>query len=317
MKKIIAFSLSLLLLISCSDNTQKKINKIPVSFSIERFDSIFFSTSHSEFHTLKRKYPFFFSPNIPDSIWIDKQKDSMQQVLHNEIKKKFTTLADVKNDLRKLFQHILFYFPDTEIPRVISLQNNIDYQVPIIYTPKLLLISLDTYLGAENELYIDIPQYISRQMDAPYITSHVANDFLSKKALPPENRTLLAKMIFYGKQMYIHELLLPKMQDTIRLGYTYKQLEWTNTNEQFIWDYFVENELFYKTAPTYSRRFIDIAPFSKFYLSIDNQTPGGIGKWLGYKIVKAYMRRNKVSLETLLKTPSEIILTQSKYKPKR
>ena len=75
--------------------------------------------------------------------------------------------------------------------------------------------------------------------------------------------------------------------------------------------------MLYSTDSKLDKRFIDIAPFSKFYLDQDNKSPGQIGGWIGWQIVRSYMQNNDVSLRKLLQTDAEIIFKKSKYKPKR
>ena len=61
-----------------------------------------------------------------------------------------------------------------------------------------------------------------------------------------------------------------------------------------------------------------MAPFSKFYLEIDNETPGRIGQWIGWQIVRAYVQNNPdISATQLLKTDYKTIFEKSKYKPKK
>ena len=64
-------------------------------------------------------------------------------------------------------------------------------------------------------------------------------------------------------------------------------------------------------------RFISPAPFSKFYLEIDNESPGRVGAWIGWQIVRSYMKNNEVSLPQLLHTSAKEIFEKSKYKPKK
>jgi hypothetical protein len=49
----------------------------------------------------------------------------------------------------------------------------------------------------------------------------------------------------------------------------------------------------------------------------DNLSPGKIGVWVGWQIVKAHMKHNDVSLQELLKMSEEEVFNKSKYKPKR
>ena len=63
-------------------------------------------------------------------------------------------------------------------------------------------------------------------------------------------------------------------------------------------------------------RFIHPAPFSKFYLELDNESPGKIGQWIGWNIVKSYVKNNPtVSLLEVLKKSEFEIFQYSKYKP--
>ena len=57
------------------------------------------------------------------------------------------------------------------------------------------------------------------------------------------------------------------------------------------------------------------APYSKFNLDIDKKSPGGIGRWLGFKIVNSYMNHNQITVDQLLNIDHYTIFKNSKYKP--
>ena len=81
----------------------------------------------------------------------------------------------------------------------------------------------------------------------------------------------------------------------------------------------VEDDLIYKNIKAKNELgFIKPAPFTKFYLEIDNQTPGRVGQWLGRQIVRSYMENNDdVTLEQLLAMDAKTIFEISKYKPNK
>ena len=62
-------------------------------------------------------------------------------------------------------------------------------------------------------------------------------------------------------------------------------------------------------------RFMLLSPYSKFNLDIDKKSPGGIGRWLGYKIVNSYMNNTQITVNELLNTDHYSIFKDSKYKP--
>jgi uncharacterized protein YjaZ len=60
-----------------------------------------------------------------------------------------------------------------------------------------------------------------------------------------------------------------------------------------------------------------MAPFSKFYLEIDNESPGRVGQWIGWQIVRSFMQNNKVSMQEMIKMDAKELFEKSKYKPKK
>ena len=124
-------------------------------------------------------------------------------------------------------------------------------------------------------------------------------------------------MIYYGKIMYLKDILLPNFQDYHKIGFEKIKYDFCIENEENIWTYFLEQKLLYDTKYKTIQRFIEPGPFSKFYLEIDQETPGKIGQWVGWQIVKSYMKNNNVTIEKLLQEDASIILQKSKYKPKK
>ena len=75
--------------------------------------------------------------------------------------------------------------------------------------------------------------------------------------------------------------------------------------------------MLYNSDGKLAERFIDEAPFSKFFLEIDQESPGRIGAWFGWQIVQSYMNNNKVPLQKVMLIDNEEIFNRSKYKPKK
>ncbi|NCF30980.1 MAG: gliding motility lipoprotein GldB [Bacteroidetes bacterium] len=309
-----------LITIGCEDNNSKEseILSIPMELIIERFDKMFHLASADDIPELKKTYPFLFPSKFNDSVWIKRQKDSLQLLLLEHVEQKFVSMAPLEDDLEYLFKHLKYYFPKTPTPRVIGVINNVDYQSKTIYTDSLLLISLDTYLGTDHHLYEGIPQYVRQEMDDKFLTSHVASKFAAKKIPPTKDRSLLSQMIYFGKQVYLKEWVLPQSSDAQKMGYTVEQIQWVIDNEVYMWQYFVQKQLLYNTDPSLAQRFIEPAPFSKFYLEIDNESPGSVGVWMGWQIIKSFMNRYPdTEINALLNLPAQTLFSKSNYKPKK
>jgi uncharacterized protein YjaZ len=84
-----------------------------------------------------------------------------------------------------------------------------------------------------------------------------------------------------------------------------------------MWRYFIEKEMLYSNEQKLSSRFINPAPFSKFYLEIDNESPGRVGAWIGWQIVRSYAKNNDMPIADLLKLDTKKLFEKSKYKPKK
>lgn len=319
-KNIFLGCLLFLILNACKaeNSLESKILALPVIINIDRFDVKFHRASADAIPDLKKTYPFLFPKIFADSVWINRQKDTLQLMLLDTVDEIFPSMVPLEEDLEYLFKHVKYYFPKTQIPKVIGLVNNVDYQSKTIYNDSLLLISLDTYFGADHYLYEGISNYVKQEMDAQYLSAHVVDKISDYKVKPPEDRTLLSQMIFYGKKLYLKDLFIPNKNDAIKIGYTIDQEEWVKSNELYMWQFFIEKQLIYNTDPALIQRFIDPAPFSKFYLEIDNESPGEIGKWLGWQIVKSYVENNpEIDINQLIYLPAQTIFNKSNYKPRR
>ncbi len=301
-----------------TDKVEAEISKINADVRVSRFDREFAEAKVTDLPKLKEAYPFLFPSQYPDSIWAAKMQDSIQMELFNEVGQAFPDFIDQKQDLEALFQHIKYYFPETKVPRVITLTSEVDYNNRVILADTLLLVGLDNYLGPEHRFYTDIQDYIAAGLDKKFMVSDVADNFAKKVVPKLYDRTLLSEMIYYGKILYLKDQLMTSEPDAILMGYSQEQLEWALANEEPIWRNFIEQEHLYSTDRELQLRFIEPAPFSKFGLElIDNESPGRIGQYIGWQIVRAFMNKNEITVQQLLKIPAEEIFKKSSFKPKK
>ena len=317
--RVLLSTLFALLIWSCREeaNIRAEITSIPVKLEVNRFDREFAAVSAESLEGLKNKYPYLFPAHYEDSVWLLKMKDTLQQALHDEIDLAFGDFREQKEGLELLFKHINYYFPKQQVPRVVTVSSDVDYNNRIILADTLLLIGLDNYLGKDHRFYSGIDRYLAAGFDKKYLESDVAGAFAKKVIPPPGDRTFLSQMIYYGKELYLKDILLPLHPDEDKISYTKAQLDWAAANEDQIWRYFIERELLYSTDRGLGPRFLDPAPFSKFRLILDNESPGRIGRYMGWQIVKAYAQKNDIPLQSLLNTPEKAIFQGANYKPKR
>ena len=319
MRYYFLFFVLLLFLNSCQKEVKKNVDtsKIEVEFMINRFEQDFYDHGGENLEELKNKYSLLFPDNTPDSIWKAKVNDKDEQELYRETQKLYSSFSDIESELRSLFQHVTYYNPLFNTPDIITGLSNIDYDYRVIYNQELVFISLDVYLGSTHPFYGDFPSYIKQNNVRERIIVDVASAIIDSQIKPLTNRSFLAKMIHEGKKLYLLELYLPLKSEAVRIGYNKIKYDWALTNEEQVWKYFIENNLLYSTDTKLNKRFLEDAPFSKFYISEDKNSPGRIGQWIGMQIVRSFMANNDVSLSDLLLKNEEEIFKKSKYKPRK
>lgn len=306
------------LIFSCSDkkNNQIDVSNINIDFSLERFEIDFYNTNEEKLPDVKKKYPYLFPKSFTDSLVFSKINNKDEQELFLETQKVHRDLSTLEKQLTSLFTHIKYYNPNFKEPnKVVTMLTNIDYDSRVIYADSLLLISLDVYLGKEHPFYADYPQYIKENNTKENIIVDVANAIIEKQITDKQHRIFIERMINQGKKMYLLDLYIPKLSDKLKIGYKEEKLNWAIVNEEQIWKYFIEKKLLYSTDIKLNKRFIDNSPFSKFYLTDDTKSPGRIGVWLGWQIVRSYMQHNDVSLQELINIKPQDLFNKSKYKP--
>lgn len=319
MRSIWVGLLILIMTVSCEKEVDKSIDisKIKVDFKVNRFEEVFYKSTENDLPRLKNEYAILFPKGVHDSIWIARMKNEDELYLFNESQKVFGDFKNEQKELEQLFKYIKYYKPRFKAPNIITHISDIDYQYPVIYADSLLFISLDMYLGTENIVYEGFPQYLSQNYKKQRLVVDVANDIIVQSYPKANTRIFLNRMIEEGKRIYLLDRFLPKITDDIKMGYSETKLKWAQDNEINVWKYFIENELLYSNDSNLNKRFMDTSPFSKFYQEADQDSPGRIGVWIGWQIVRSYMENNDVDLQQLLITNPEDILKKSKYKPKK
>ncbi|MDN6279664.1 MAG: gliding motility lipoprotein GldB [Psychroflexus sp.] len=316
----IFFSGLVFLLTACSNEDDSKILKEVeaqnLNIEVHRFDRAFAEAQPSDLPQLKKEYPYFFNPEIPDSLWIDKMSDSLQNVIDHEVFQVFDDFSSSKENVERFYKYVNHYFPEVNKPVIYTLAENVDYKHKAVVVDSLLFIALDNYLGREHEFYTDFETYIRNYQDKAYMLSDIAQVYGESLTPQAQTRQFLAIMVYYGKLLYFKDITLPFESDAVKIYYTDAQLEWAKDNEKQTWQHFVENEMVYSTKSDLKERFINLAPFSKFYLGVDNESSPRMGQYIGWQIVRDFMRKNPdVSPEAMLGMTAVEIFNQANYKP--
>lgn len=313
----------ILMLSSCKKerNWEVDASGIPVDLVIHDISKRFFNDSIS-LDQLKQDYPFFFS-NQGDSIWTATRKNQLEKDIYKEAVTQFGDVDKLNNQLIPVFQKYKYYFPEYETPKIFTYSSglqSLDY--PIIYSAKdkLMFIGMDGFLGAKNKFYdsMRVEQYLRTNMYADRVPSAVVGAIAENiVTYSPRNQKFLDFVLYEGKKLILQDALLTDTPDEYKIGYTPEQMAWSIANEGNVWNYFVEQNYVFSDDRTLEKRFLQVSPFSKFNNEIEQESPGRIGAWIGWQIIRKYLQENpKVTLQdVLLEMDSQKILQGSKYKP--
>jgi hypothetical protein len=302
-------------LISCNTATHPRAADLEeVSLEYVSFENLFFGELDTPLEDIKAQFPFFFPDKTLDSLWLEKRIDSLQQQLFNATKA--ISKSSLQSRVVRVFQYANYYFPEEKLPQtVISLLTDVDYSLRAVDAETMLLLSIDTYLGVDHPLYEGIPTYIKNNLTLKHLESEII-DALAPRFIPaPSGRTFLDQMVHNGKRLLLHDYLAPKLEPHQHIQYTETQWEWAITHQAEVWRYFIDNKLLFSTDENLPFRFLLSSPYSKFYSYLDVDSPGRIGQWIGYQMLKKYQKRSGESLQEILDASPQEILKKSKYNP--
>jgi hypothetical protein len=228
-----------------------------------------------------------------------------------------TKLEAIAAEADKSVKRFHYHFPKRKLPkRLITVMSGWNYSIE--YTDGALAVSLDMYLGDTAKFYqmLRLPQYQARKMNEQYILPDMMRGWMLTEFDNGEPvNTLINHTIFYGKLFYAINALLPNENDSMLIGYTSKQMKYCDAYEKNIWSYFAEkNRLYENSLQNVRELIISDGPFTG---AISKECPPRIGMWIGWQIVRSYMKNNKdVTLEQLMaETDALKILNKSKYRP--
>jgi len=320
MKRYIYIILIGVLFFTCDKKSkiESAVEQIPIEMKVVRFEQAFFNAKPENLADVKAEYPDFFPEGTPDAVWIDKMQHPQWRELYQEVEKKYKNFGTQQTEIEDLFKHIKYYFPTIKTPTIYTVISEMDNNSKTIYANDKLIIALELYLGKEHKFYGEFPAYLKQNFEQRQMLPDIVSSFAYGVLPIPKDKDLLSMMINSGKELYLKDILLPEYSDAERIGYSEDQIKWSKENESYIWEYFVNDKLLYSSDSKLANRFINVAPFSKFYLEIDNESPGRIGQWVGWQIVRSFMENNpKVTVQDVIKMNEKDIFELSKYKPKK
>lgn len=332
MTKFLSIAAAVLLLGCQSFQKTPDVSAIDVPLTTIRFEQAFFAIDTLQLDPSLQKLAgqeHFFTQDFLYNILATTPQTASKEVpqfmrayqsMYKQVSTQFASLKTEEAAIKQGLQYVKYYFPDYKLPtKLITFIGPINSFGNII-TIDALAVGLQMYLGKNDPIYLTeegqnlYPVYVSRRFERAYMATNCMKNIIDDLyPLQDAGAPLCEQMVEAGKRLYFLKKVLPHEADSIVTGYTAAQLEGCYKSEKDIWSFFVQNNLLYEKDPSLIGDYMHDGPNTAVF---GDSSPGFIGQFVGYRIVEAFLEKNKeTSLDKLLKIPAKIIFEQAKYKP--
>lgn len=229
-------------------------------------------------------------------------------------------MQKLETEFEQAFQYLKYYFPDVVVPPHVTTFISEYTIAAFVYKDNALALGLDFFLGPEYP-YVEynpgnphFSQYLVRSFNKEHVVSKTLKPLVKDILGIPSGNRLLDYMLHNGKELYIMSHLLPHEPDSVILEYSQAQVDWVEENEKEMWHHFLREDLLYSTDIQKFKKLIDYSPNSP---GMPKEAPGRTANWLGWQMVKSYMKRfPETTFEELINLQdAQTLMDQSRYKP--
>lgn len=317
------------ILFSCGSNScddAPDVSDIEIEVSIERLDQqLLKATSKDEIATFMDQHPlvaerFMNAAEYPDdSVLVNEISRVLSNpavdTLYQQTQEAFGDLGWLEDEFEQAFKYVKFYYPDFEPPKVYAAFSALGaIGLDLFVSDDMIVVGLEHFIGEKARFSPKVHDYILSRYRREYIVPNCML-LLSNRwnEVNPQDNTLLAEMVYYGKSYYFTDKVMPCLPDSILAAYSEEELQVADENARLVWAHFVDRELLYETSHKVKPRYVGERPY---IAEINSKIPGRIGRWMGWQIVSDFAEKTGVSLKEVMATQDvQQIFTQAKYKP--
>jgi hypothetical protein len=337
MKISIAFFLIFIFLFGCTNSKGPDVSNIKVDIPIERFDKSFFSLDTNNIaiglNDLMKNHPDFYTDFMQQILGVsgsdtNRATHDISKIfirgyssMYQSLGKQYSDVNWLQKDIQKAFQYVKYYFPDYKTSKIILFMGPLDAP-GVALTGSGIAVGLHQFGGKDFPAYQSMeaqqlfPGYISRRFEPQYIVVNCMKAVI-EDIYPDKSgvKGLIEQMIEKGKQWWLLDKFLPATPDSLKTGFAKQQLKWCEANEGMVWnDIITTQKDLYTKDPMAIQNYLGESPFTQ---SLGPSSPGNIGQWIGWQIVKKFADKNSsMSVSDVLKTEARKILEEERYKPK-
>jgi hypothetical protein len=292
---------------------------------IKRYEKALFALDKNNLRqgmaSLSKDYSFFLGNEWQDTMNILRISNFLNdpniRELYNLTVNKYPDVTFLADGLKDAFGKYRQAYPEKPVPKVYTYVSGLDIENPVYFMDTAMAIGLDIFLGADVDAYLKagLPKYKINRFTKDHILPRCMLAVSDNIIRVDESRnSLLDQMVLAGKALYFLDVTLPDVKDEYKIGYTPDQLAWSRSNESEIWAFIIGQQLLFSSNPQGVSKLMTDAPFSAGFAA---ESPGRLGEYIGWQIVRAYMKEaDNVTLKQLMEnTDAQEILKVSGFKP--
>ena len=256
-------------------------------------------------------YPYATGLTVADY----SEKPSIREHLGG-VEREYADMSEESIMLGGVFERMRELLPEMRVPEVFTIIS--PFSQSIIVADTTLFIGLNHYLGADYVHYEYFPDYVRVLKERDRMPIDVA-EALIRTSYPfhsDEGYPTVASRLAYEGAVVEAVMLVTGESEARVLGYDDNRYGWLCENEKDVGQAIVGRQMLFSDDFAVIRSLVDPAPHASV---ISPEVPGRAGRFIGHRLVKAYMDNNPdVDLQSLLKGAfynSSSLLTLAKYNP--
>ena len=228
----------------------------------------------------------------------------------------FGDASKLKQEFTQAFANLKYYYPDFQPPKIQTMITGFEKDVYVSDT--LIIVGLDYYLGPDAKYKIlNLYDYMKRRYHPGFIVPSAMLLYgIDEKynKINPDDRTMVAEMISYGKAYYFAKQMTPCTPDSVLIGYTSEEINGSHANESLIWSRLIEDQVLFSTSNQDKQKYIIERPKT---LEVGERCPGRIGQWVGWRMVETYHENHsdKTLPQIMNLGDAQQLFKESGYKP--
>lgn len=310
-RHLLALFFLFLVLTACDSNPlDVDVSGVEIKLHTYRFDQEFFALDFQEPDTYQKLYQTYgdFAQDYTEYLLsYEPQSEGdrfalcqnfVQDAMMKRVYEAIQTVHNPRIDqysaqLEDGFAHLKYHLPELEVPQVVYFHSG--FYADTYVSSGILAIGLDYYLGPDHPIVEGLPGdvaplYVRSKMRPDYVAVDAMGTFLADRYLAGfEGDRLLDNLIAQGKLMYLLDAAFPTLADCTKIRYTEQEMYWAQEAEANVWLELAHQEVMYNTNPVENRKWINDGPWT-IAGQIPDTSPSRLGIYMGWQIVRAYMK---------------------------